>query len=94
MSERSAALRVAMAKVADPILRETLYCLLDHLHPEWGDREPLDVFNRLLAKNLAPVGAKKTTHTGFSLEQISSRREQWTTGALAALRRGHGDRVE
>jgi hypothetical protein len=91
MSERSTALQAALAKVADTILRQSLHCLLDHFHPEWGDRQPLDVFNRLLAKNLGPAGANKTTHTDIRMEQISSRREQWTTAALGALRCGHSD---
>ena len=91
MGERIATLHAALAKVTDPVLHQSLYCLLDHFHPEWGDREPLDVFNRLLAKNLGPTGAKKTTHTTFRVEQIASRREQWTTAALGALRCGHSD---
>jgi hypothetical protein len=91
MSERVAELQTALANVADPILRQSLYCLLDHFHPEWGDLKPLDVFNRLLAKNLRPAGASKTMHTDIRIEQISSRREQWTTAALAGLRCGHSD---
>ena len=91
MNKRIAALHDALAKVADPILRESLCCLLSHFHPEWGDREPLDVFNRLLAKNLGRAGPQKTGHTDVRAEQIASRREQWTTADLGMLRRGHGD---
>lgn len=91
MNKRIAALHDALAKVADPILRESLCCLLSHFHPEWGDREPLDVFNRLLAKNLGRAGSRKTGHTDVRAEQIASRREQWTTANLSTLRRGHSD---
>lgn len=91
MRERRADLQASLANVADPILRQSLFCLLDHLHPQWGDREPIDVFNRLLAKHLGHAGMSKTTHTDFRVEQISSRREQWGTAELGKLRRGHGD---
>jgi hypothetical protein len=64
---------------------------MDHFHPEWGDREPMDVFNRLLAKNLKPAGANKTTHANIRVEQISSRRERWSTAQLGMLHRGHSD---
>jgi hypothetical protein len=91
MSERSATLRASLANIADPILRQSLFCLLSHLHPEWGDREPIDVFNRLLAKNLGYGGMGKTTHTDLRVEQISSRSERWSTAKLGLLHRGHGD---
>jgi hypothetical protein len=91
MSTRAASLHDSLANVADPILRESLCCLLTHFHPKWGDREPLDVLNRLLAKNLGRAGPYKTGHTTARLEQISSRREHWTTADLGRLRRGHSD---
>ena len=91
MRKRIAVLHDALAKVADPILRESLGCLLSHFHPEWGDREPLDVFNRLLAKNLGRAGPRKAGHTDVRAEQIASQREQWTTADLGKLRRGHSD---
>ena len=91
MSKRDAALQLSLANVADTILRQSLCCLLSHYHPQWGDREPIDVFNRLLAKNLGRAGLSKTIHTDFRAEQISSRREQWSTADLGKLRRGHTD---
>jgi len=91
MSKRIAELHDALAKVADPILRESLCCLLTHFHPEWGDRIPLDVLNRLLAKNMGRAGPQKTGHADVRPEQIASRREQWSTADLGKLRRGHGD---
>jgi hypothetical protein len=91
MRKLSVALGAALDSVADPILRVSLSCLLDHYHPEWGDRAPIDVFTRLLAKNIRPAGWSSVTHIDLRLEQISSRREQWSTAALAALPRGHSD---
>jgi hypothetical protein len=88
---KGTSLQNSLAAVSDPLLRQSLTCLLGHLHPKWGDREPIDVFNRLLAKNLQPPGANKTTHTNVRLDQISSRRERWPTAKLAELRRGHTD---
>lgn len=74
----------------DEILEQSMKCLSAHLHSEWGDRVPLDVFNRLLAKNIRPNGWTPNMHLNIQPEQISSRQEQWTTDALANLRRGHG----
>src|SRR5947208_10761540 len=71
------------------ILDQTLNCLHSHLHAKWGDRTPLDVFNRLLAKNLKPAGWTKNTHADLKREQIASRKERWTTAALGSLTRGH-----
>ena len=77
----------------DPVFKRSLQCLGEHCHPEWGDRTPLDVFNRLLAKNIRPAGWTESTHLNIQPAQVSSRREQWTTGALAALPRGHASAV-
>jgi hypothetical protein len=60
------------------------------LHREWGDREPMDVFNRLMAKQVGLVGRTANTHTNFSPLEIRSRKEQWGTEALGQLTRGHG----
>ncbi len=75
----------------DEILDQTLHCLRMHFHPEWGDREPIDVLNRLLAKNVKPEGWTAFTHLKLRPHQITSRREKWTTDELAKLERGHGD---
>jgi hypothetical protein len=80
-----------IAKVADPLLRKSLSCLMDHFHAEWGDRSPLDVFNRLVAKNLGRAGPQKSGHATVREDQITSRKEQWTTARLGALTRGHAD---
>ncbi len=73
------------------ILGVSLHCLMQHCHPEWGDRDGLDVFNRLLAKNPKPNGWTLTTHLSFQRNEIHSRREQWTTEALGRLVRGNPD---
>jgi hypothetical protein len=78
-----------MTSNSDALLDETLKCLWAHCHPEWGDRTPLDVFNRLLAKNIRPTGWTSNTHLDLQAYQIVSRREQWSTDDLAKLRRGH-----
>ena len=75
MGNRVAEIYDALAKVADPLLRESLCCLLAHFHPEWGDRWPLDVLNRLVAKNLGRAGPNKTGHSDLREEQITSRKE-------------------
>jgi hypothetical protein len=75
--------------VNDALLDESLRCLRAHLHPEWGDRHPLDVFARLLAKNIRPSGWTSNTHLDIKRDQVRSRREQWTTEALGKLVRGH-----
>ena len=71
------------------ILDQTLACLRSHLHGEWGDRSPFDEFNRLLAKNIGLPGFTTNTHADLQLEQITSRKERWTTAALSQLARGH-----
>jgi hypothetical protein len=73
----------------DPILEETLKCLWAHCHPQRGDRHPIDVFNRLLAKNVRPAGFTKNTHLNITPDQISSRRERWSTADLSQLDRAH-----
>jgi hypothetical protein len=75
----------------DPILAQSLRGLIAHLHREWGDRTPMDVFNRLLAKHLRPEGWTKNSHFTFTETQINSRQEQWSTDRLASLRLGHSD---
>jgi len=64
---------------------------MTHLHPEWGHRDALDVFNRLLAKHIRPASWTRNTHLTFQRQQISSCREQWTMHALAKLKRAHPD---
>lgn len=46
----------------DALLDQTLRWLQPHIHSEWDDREPMDVFNRLLAKNIRPDGWTPNTH--------------------------------
>jgi hypothetical protein len=65
--------------------------LRNHFHQEWGDRYPLDIFKRLLAKSIRPSGWTTNTHLGIERHQVKSRREQWTTAALGSLPLGHGD---
>lgn len=74
----------------DVIFDQSLECLWAHCHPEWGDRYPLDVFNRLLAKNIRPSEWTPNTHLNIQRHQVKSRRERWTTDALGKLPRGHG----
>jgi hypothetical protein len=47
------------------------------------------VFNRLLAKNIRPVGWTSNTHLDIQEHQITSRQEQWSTAALGKLPRAH-----
>ena len=76
--------------MSDPIPDETFACLAAHLHPEWGDRTPLDVFNRLLAKNLQPPGLTPCTHLDIRCHQIRSSKVWRTTDELARLaEQGH-----
>jgi hypothetical protein len=91
MSDRNAILKATLLAVPDTLLRNALYCLLDHFNPKLGDKLPLDVFNRLLAKNIRPLGWKGVTHTDAQVSQISARQERWTTAQLAVLPRGHSD---
>ena len=80
---------IALGPEMNDILDHSLECLRGHLHAEWGDRCLLDVFNRLLAKNIRPPGWTKNTHVDLQRQQITSRKEQWATAALGALTRGH-----
>ena len=63
----------------NPLLDVSLHCLMQHCHPEWGDRDGLDVLNRLLAKTFKPPDWTKNTHLTFQRNDIQSRRERWTT---------------
>lgn len=80
-----------MADRHKQILATSLQCLTAHLHPEWGDRDALDVFNRLLAKSLRPANWTPNTHLTFERHQIKSRKEQWTVRSLGKLTRAHAD---
>ena len=71
------------------ILIQTLQCLSPHRKPHWGDHTPLDVFNRLLAKNVRAAGWTDQTHCDIREEEITSRQEAWTTDALGRLPRAH-----
>jgi hypothetical protein len=70
----------------DPILEQSLRVLRAHWHPEWGDRNLIDVFNRLLAKNVRPNGTK-FAHLDITLDRIRSRKERWSVEQLDALER-------
>jgi hypothetical protein len=84
--------RGALSNVSnDAILDQTLECLRWHHHREWGDREPLDVLNRLLAKNINPDGCTPKTHLNIQRHQIKSRKANWSLDELAKLDRGHAD---
>lgn len=84
---------MALGHKMSEILNQTLDCLRSHLHGKWGDRTPLDVFNRLLAKNIRPPGWTANTHADLKQEQIASRKERWTTSALGNLHRGHSSQA-
>lgn len=73
----------------DEIFAETLRWLRFHIWPALGDTTPLDAFNRLLAKNVRPDGWEPTHRFAVTPEQIESRREYWTTSALARIARAH-----
>jgi hypothetical protein len=73
----------------DEILTVSLKCLECHLHPEWGDQNRLDVFNRLLAKYLKQSDHTMNTHTNVREQQIESRKEVWSTDKLGKLKRFH-----
>ena len=77
----------------DAIFDQSLKCLSSHFHPEWGDHNLLDVFNRLLAKNIKPAGWTFNTHLDIQRHQITSRHEQWHLEALARLDLGHGSSI-
>lgn len=67
----------------------TLAHLRPHLHRKWGDREPIDVFNRLLAKHVRPAGWTPNTHMNIGPARIRSRKERWLIDRLGQLTRGH-----
>ncbi len=73
----------------DAILYQTLSCLHPHAHPQWGDREPMDVFNRLLAKNIKRNDRADNTHCNIQPSQIRSHREKWAIGELDKLTLWH-----
>jgi hypothetical protein len=73
----------------DPILDDTLAHLRAHLHPEWGDRAPVDVFGRLMAKAFGPTGRSRNVHMEMGSMKIRSRTEQWGIEKLRQLTRGH-----
>ena len=56
-----------------------------------GDRDGLDVFNRLLAKYTKPTDWTTNTHLTFQRSDITSRREQWSTEALGEIPRARPD---
>ncbi len=49
----------------------------------------MDVFNRLIAKQVRPAGWTPNTHMNIYPHQVRSRREQWGMDRLGQLRRGH-----
>jgi len=75
----------ARLTVHDPILEQSLWCLRFHCTGRKGDYTLLDVFNRLLAKNIRPSGWTDNTHLNIQPHQVTSRRERWTTASLAEL---------
>ncbi|MCZ6763027.1 MAG: hypothetical protein O7C03_08485 [Gammaproteobacteria bacterium] len=83
----------AVIDTGDRILDESIYWLSAHFHPEWGDRVPFDVFNRLLAKNIRPRDWKNTDHMDIRVDQISSERQSRSTAELSQFDRPHaGDK--
>jgi len=78
--------------LSDTILEQTMQCLMWHIHPEWGDRNSLDVINRLLAKKLRPEGWETNMHLDIGPHQVHSRQEQWTIDKLEKLSRDHSSR--
>jgi len=79
-----------MATTGDEILDQSLNLLRYHYHHEWGDRSPLDVFNRRLAKNIAAPGWKKTDHMDIKPLQIRSHRDKRSTDELSRFHQLHG----
>ncbi len=71
------------------VLEDTLYWLKFHVWRELGDRTPLDVFKRLLAKKIKAPDWKDTDHYPVARHQIRSYREKRTTEEIARLSRGH-----
>ena len=75
--------------MADEILEQSLDLLRYHFWPQHGDRSVMDVFNRLLAKNIKAPGWRPSDHTPFTMLQIRSRRERRTTEELAKFPKAH-----
>ncbi len=71
----------------DPILDKTLVCLSAHVHPKWGDRSPMDAFNRLLAKHrkVRPADWREDTHLNIQRSQIRSKMVRRTAAELSVL---------
>ena len=79
--------------MADEILDETLRWLRAHTLTKWGDRNPWDAFNRLLAKSIKTPGWKDGDHMDVQPHQIRSHREKRSAHELARFHRTH-DRDE
>lgn len=73
----------------DDVLEQSLQMLRHHYHPEWGDRSLMDVFNRLLSKNIRQPGWKRTDHMDVRIGQIRSFRDQRSTAELTQFPRTH-----
>src|SRR5688572_26755350 len=74
-----------MGTTGDDILDATLACFSPwHQQPKWGDRNPLDTFGRLLAKNVFGRTWLKNLHLLVHPAQIRSERLMRTTVDLAA----------
>ena len=71
------------------ILAETLEVLRYHVWRDRGDKTSLDVFNRLLAKQINGPDGDPLARMNFSPEQIRSSREQRTTSELAGFPKWH-----
>jgi hypothetical protein len=73
----------------DEILDESLRWLWAHTLTKWGDRNPWDAFNRLLAKSISAPGWKDGDHMDIQPHQIRSHREKRSTDELAKFPRPH-----
>ena len=62
-----------MESTGDKILDATLACFTPwHQHPKWGDRNALDVFCRLLAKNVVGRPWITNLHLTIQVSQVRS----------------------
>ena len=77
--------------VSDEILREALGRSAAHRHTKWGDRSPLDVFNRLIAKHKAvrpPGGQEKRISTSSRIRSAPEGHEDyWRVDSADAAHR-------